>query len=413
MINVAETYFHDAPGGAARLATELCTRQLEWGYRVFLVCKKLFPGLADREQRDGLRIVRIAEPGHPSPSPFNLYGHIRNARVAVQRILRRTGDVRVIHVHSQIHGVGAFRAASRHRIRKVCSVHSPLVHEQLSNRQWAGDGGSGGSVPNRLASRLACRVARWVESSCYRAADVVTCDSRFTAGILEQEYQGVLDDRRLGVFPGWIDTGRFRPDGPRTDWSAQLGRQPRGPVLFTVRALVPRNGLETLIQAAALLRREALDFEVVIGGDGLLRPKLQAQIEELSLADRVTLLGRVDDQLLPALYRSCDAFVLPTLSLECFGIIILEALASGVPVIATPVGAIPELMKPVYPQGLLPDTSSEAMAAAMSRTVEEHGSARQDGASARFRSYVCARYSAKVGTERFRELYHGGGGVSR
>ncbi len=401
VINVAEFYFDDAPGGAARLATDLCTRQVEWGYRVFLVSKKPSPHLADLEQRDGLRIVRISEPGHPPPSPLNLYGHIRNAQAAVHRILGRERDVSVIHVHSQIHGVGAFRAVSKNRIRKVCSVHSPLVHEQLSNRQWESNGRSG-----RVVSKLACHVARWVESSCYRAADVVTCDSRFSADILRREYRSVLSDRCLGVFPGWIDTDRFCPDGPKTDWSAQLRRRPRGPVFFTVRALAPRNGLEMLIQAVALLRSQGLEFEVVIGGDGLLRPKLQAQIGELSLAGHVTLLGRVDDQLLPALYRSCDAFVLPTRSLECFGIIILEALASGVPVIATPVGAIPELLKPVYPQGLLPDASAEAIADAMSRAIREQGSTERTGDLAeRFRAYVCDQYSIEAGTARFRELY--------
>lgn len=398
---MAETCFFDAPGGAARLATELCLRQLEWGYRVFLVCKKIAPGLADQEERNGLHIVRIAEPGHRSPSPLNLLGHIRNARGAVARILRSESDVRVVHVHSQIHGIGAFRAVGRRRVRKICSVHSPLVHEQVSNRQWERGGGAG-----RLISGLAFRVARWIESSCYRAADAVTCDSRFTVDVLREEYGAVFDDRGRGVFPGWIDTERFRPEGSRVDWTEHLGRRPRGPILFTVRALVPRNGLENLIEAAALLGQSELDFDLVIGGDGPLRQELQARVSEQSLVDRVTLLGRVDDEMLPALYRSCDVFVLPTVSLECFGIIILEALASGVPVIATPVGAIPELLRPVYPEGLLPDTSPQALAEALARMIRSGANRETAGDQAeRFRSYVTHRYALDRGTARFRELY--------
>ncbi len=401
VINVAEVCFHDAPGGAARLAIDLCARQIEWGYRAFLVCKKVSPNLADREERDGVQVVRIPVPGHPPPSLLNLYAHIRNAKIAVRQILHRVRDVDVIHVHSQIQGVGAMRAASGRQIRKICSVHSPLVHEQRTNRRW-----DSRRLVGRLASKLSFFAARRVESICYRAADVVTCDSDFSAGLLNREYSSIFRGRRPDVFPGWVDSNRFRPDGPTTSWTAELQRLPRRPVFFTVRALVPRNGLEGLIQAASSLRRKGLGFDLVIVGDGPLRSNLLAQIRELSLTNHVTLLGWVEDEYLPVLYRSCDAFVLPTLSLECFGIIILEALASGVPVIATPVGAIPELLNPVYPEGLLSDSSPATLAEAMLRIAEQRISCRrEENLSERFQSYVRGHYSTEIGMDRFRQIY--------
>ena len=59
----------------------------------------------------------------------------------------------------------------------------------------------------------------------------------------------------------------------------------------------------------------------------------------------ITFLGRLEDRDLPLAYAACDAFVLPTAELECFGLIALEALSAGRPVLATPVGAIPEMIR--------------------------------------------------------------------
>jgi glycosyltransferase involved in cell wall biosynthesis len=81
-----------------------------------------------------------------------------------------------------------------------------------------------------------------------------------------------------------------------------------------------------------------------MGGSGPLRDRLEKQAIALGIGGSVTFLGRVDDRVLPLAYGACDAFVLPTAELECFGLIALEALSSGRPVLATPVGAIPEVI---------------------------------------------------------------------
>ena len=116
-------------------------------------------------------------------------------------------------------------------------------------------------------------------------------------------------------------------------------------MLFTLRRLAPRMGLDRLLDASYRLRGEGFKFHLVIGGTGPLRSKLQAQARALEMDDFVTFMGRVGDQELPLAYAACDAFVLPTAELECFGLIALEALSAGRPVLATPVGAIPELIR--------------------------------------------------------------------
>jgi glycosyltransferase involved in cell wall biosynthesis len=118
-------------------------------------------------------------------------------------------------------------------------------------------------------------------------------------------------------------------------------------------------GLNRLLDASHRLHEEGFNFDLVIGGDGPMRGELEQQAMSLGLVNSVSFLGKVDDEILPLAYAACDAFVLPTSELECFGLIALEALSAGRPVLATPVGAIPEIIRNVDPAWL--SRTSEAV----------------------------------------------------
>ncbi len=402
IINVMESPFFDRPTGAARLACDLSYQQVKWGYRVFIVAIKTSPDLPDQEERGGITVMRVPDTAYTPPDPRNLLDKTRNTGNAVKKILSEFGQVDVIHSHTPMQGLGALAAVSGKPTLRIHSIHSPWLMEMRAGKNWEGRG----NLRGRILSRAAFAVAKQVEAGCFRRTDFLTSDSRYTKEEIIKEHGRKVKKKRFEVLPGWVDTNRFTPEGPRTNWRAELGRLSRGPVFFTIRGLGPRYGLEMLVDSAGLLKKSGLEFEVVIGGTGPLRSTILSQIHDLSLEDRVTLIGQVEDEKLPILYRSCDVFVLPTLALECFGIIILEALASGKPVIATPVGAIPELMKPIFPEGLLPETSAQALADTMTRYIRATENGRQMGDQPdKFREYVCNHYSIDVGTNRFKELY--------
>jgi glycosyltransferase involved in cell wall biosynthesis len=407
IVNVVEFPFTDAPGGVGRFAHDLCRAQVQWGWKVFLVGKKSRGDLADREELDGITIMRFDPRNFPSPDPRNMLEKIRSTERIVKQILAETGRLDILHTHTPLQGLGALRAVSGARTFKVHSIHSPYLQEMSAVRAWGG-----GGLRSRLAGAAARMAARRIEKACLTAADYLTSFSGFTRREIMGDYESILKSKPFAVAGGWVDTARFCPDGPRTDWKQELEREPAGPVFFTVRALVPRNGLEMLINAASLLKKQGLEFEIVIGGSGVLRGALDAQIKRLDLGDHVKMIGRIDDERLPVLYRSCDAFVLPTIALECFGIIILEALASGKPVIATPVGAIPEVLGPIYPEGLLPEVSAQALAESMIKYYSGiRGRARPADEALRFRNYVSQNFSIEIGTGRFRRIYQSGLGA--
>ncbi len=109
-------------------------------------------------------------------------------------------------------------------------------------------------------------------------------------------------------------------------------------VVLYVGRLEPRKGVSTLINAM-----KHVDGTLLIAGQGSMLPLLRERAKLLGISDRVRFLGKVEYSRLPIYYRASDVFVLPSLS-EAFGIVLLEAMASGTPVIGTQVGGIPEII---------------------------------------------------------------------
>lgn len=101
---------------------------------------------------------------------------------------------------------------------------------------------------------------------------------------------------------------------------------------------------------------------LLIAGKGKLAGELQARIEAAGLSDNVKLLGFVPDHHLAALYRAASVSVVPTVALEGFGLITVESLASGTPVLVTPVGGLPEAVAGLSGDLVLPATGAQAIA---------------------------------------------------
>jgi glycosyltransferase involved in cell wall biosynthesis len=150
---------------------------------------------------------------------------------------------------------------------------------------------------------------------------------------------------RVRVVPPGIDLERLRPDdAARAAARAALGVAPGWPLILTARRLVRRVGIDILLEAFAILRGKGVAFSAIIAGDGAQRVALEGLCAALGLDAQVAFHGRMSDAELVERYRAADVFALPTRSLEGFGLATLEALACGTPVVATDVGATPELL---------------------------------------------------------------------
>ena len=230
----------------------------------------------------------------------------------------------VIDAHFALYAGAGLVHRSVRRLPLVVHFQGPWAAES----QAAGGGG------------LAASVKRRIEKFVYRRArEVVVLSSAFKR-ILIEDY-GVLP-WRVHVLPPGIDIERFRDEG-RADARAALGIRAGTRVVLTVRRLIPRTGVGVLVRAWEHLA-DVADTELVVAGDGPERGALESLARTLGLERRVRFLGRVDDEKLALWYRAADVAVVPSLALEGYGLVVLEALASGTPVIGTDAGGLPEAL---------------------------------------------------------------------
>ena len=193
----------------------------------------------------------------------------------------------------------------------------------------------------------------------YRRSDRFIVLSKAFQTILHEEYQVPLD--RIHIVPGGVDTQRFSPQLLPTDARQHLDWPEDRFILFSVRRLAKRMGLENLIEAIATLRHQYPQILLYIAGKGALKEQLQTQIDDLDLNNHVKLLGYVADNALPIAYQAANLTVVPTVALEGFGLTVTESLASGTPVMGTPVGGIPEILRPLSNDLVFDDTSTDAL----------------------------------------------------
>jgi glycosyltransferase involved in cell wall biosynthesis len=214
-----------------------------------------------------------------------------------------------------------------------------------------------------LGGGLRATLRRRVEGHVLARADRVCALSRFMAGRIAALHG--LAPGAVCVVPGGVDRERFTPVADRRSLRRRLGLPEGAPVLFCLRNLEPRMGVDVLLEAMPAILARHGDTVLVVGGVGPLAASLHARAQALRLGPAVRFAGFVPETELAAFYAAADAFVLPSQRLEGFGLVTLESLACGTPVVATRVGATPELLEPVDPALLVETPTAAGLARAV------------------------------------------------
>jgi glycosyltransferase involved in cell wall biosynthesis len=163
------------------------------------------------------------------------------------------------------------------------------------------------------------------------------------------------------------------------------------PVIGSMGRLVPKKGFTTFIEALAAVKSRGVDFRAVLGGDGDQRPALEELVARYELQNHVRLEGWVQDK--TAFFAQIDLFVLPSKH-EPFGIVLIEALARGLPVITTDAEGPREIVRPDVDAILTPRGDALAMATAIIRLMEDPRRAHALGSAGR--QHVSESYSMQA-----------------
>ena len=334
-VQVGAGWFSENPGGLDRYYHDLLDVLPEAGVR----CRGLVVGTPAIEQETDGDVRAFALPDEP------LLRRWKNARTAVDRIWQTLPDQeRVLVTHFALYGYPLVR--SRDKRPWVVHFHGPWAAESRVN-------GAGG---------VAAWFKRRIEKTVYRRADRLIVLSEAFRDVLINDYG--VDAAKVEIIPGGVDLDRFVPafNTPKDQARTQFGWPTDRPIVLTVRRLVPRMGLETLVEAMTAVRQRVPSALCLIAGRGPLVEPLLQQIAAAGLENTVELLGFVADEDLPLAYRAADVSIVPSESLEGFGLSAAESLAAGTPVLVTPVGGLPEVVRGIDPKLVLPNTSAASMA---------------------------------------------------
>ena len=300
----------------------------------------------------GTALVSYIEPGQEAPLALqgmaarnaSLPQLWRGARQAVRSALQEKVDV--INPHFALYCWPWLRDVPR-STPIVVNFHGPWASEIAVE------------ASKRFRS-LRVLVARRMEQQVYRRADrIITLSEAFRDLVVAQ--YGVAESR-VRVVPGGLQPARFLAAPDRRAARERLGWPQDRRILLSVRRLTRRMGLENLVDAFAQVCRHHPETLLLMGGRGPLASVLQARITAAGLDACARLLGFVPDEDLPLAYAAADLTVVPSLAYEGFGLVTLESLAAGTPVLGTPIGGTPEILRGLNSSLIFESATPEAMA---------------------------------------------------
>lgn len=251
--------------------------------------------------------------------------------------------VDAVNIHFALYGLAAIPHLSKD-VPITCTFHGP----------WAIESQQEG------CSKLSAWLKRQIENQVYRRCDRFIVLSKAFGQILHQEYH--IPWEKIHIIPGGVDTQRFQITLSRQQAREKLGWPQDRFILFTPRRLVHRMGLDKLLNTINHLNACNYNVWLAIAGKGPLREALEQQSTNLNLEDSVNFLGFLPDDDLPTAYQAADLTIMPSQSLEGFGLVLLESLASGTPVMCTPVGGMPEVITNFSPELITASPSEQAIA---------------------------------------------------
>jgi glycosyltransferase involved in cell wall biosynthesis len=341
-------------GGAERVLYEQCTRLAKRGHEVHVLTRRLPCHHAVSETLDGVCEWRY-DVDRSNGFSF-LSSTLRKGRQLFETLQNKI-PFDVVNFQQPFSTYALIRSRASRSIPKVYTCFSFAFEEYRSrNRVPAGPVG-------RVTYLLNLQMRKRMERKALAASDGIVVLSRFTAEKLQEVYGIPMEQSR--IIPGGADLEKFSParnEEARAAIRRRLGYPENRFILLTVRNLVPRMGLDQLLDAMQEVVRNRPEVLLIIGGSGPLQTELASLVDAWGLSNHVRFAGFIPEEGLADFYRMADLFVLPTVELEGFGLITPEALACGLPVVGTPVGATREILGRFGRDFLFRDATAPSMA---------------------------------------------------
>lgn len=332
-------------------------------------------------QLHDLELLNLTRPGPPRGGRLDLR-NLRSTAGDALAVWRASGDRDVVHIHSALApGVTALRAG-------LLSFVARLRGAQVVLHAHGG----------RLRGWLTSPLRRWSLRVALASATVVAVVADSVAETLGE----VVDTRRLIHLPNGVDLGRFHPaGGGPADRSV--------PRVLYVGLLTPRKGVLDLTRASRILTDRGLDHDLVLVG-GTPDEGPEAERAVLDGIGSANLAGVRSHEEMPAVYADADIFCLPS-HWEAMPLTVLEAMAAGLPVVATDVGDVAAVVEDGVTGTIVSPRDPGALADALAPFIQDASMRIEYGRAGRSR--VELEYSSEVALDRLDQLYRRAAGGRR
>ena len=316
-------------GGLARHVRKLAEALVRQGVSVDVLTRGVGDGSPDGQpgvdELGGVTIHRVREPSWPRDlDRFVAWVEQMNGdMLAAGEALAEDVRYDLIHGHDWLVAQASATLAERLGVPYVTTIHAT---EHGRHQGWVQD-----PPQSHIHS-----VERWMA----RRADALIVCSYYMRGHVADIFD--IDERRIAVIPNGIDPSELRPAGDLQALRRKFAEPHEKLVLFVGR-LVYEKGFQLALDALPSVLEGVEDVRFLVAGSGTHETELKAQAERLGLSDHGSFLGWIGDDVLHSLYRIADLCVVPSIY-EPFGLVALEAMASGCPCIVADTGGLREVV---------------------------------------------------------------------
>jgi glycosyltransferase involved in cell wall biosynthesis len=263
----------------------------------------------------------------------------RFARSASMKIKELNEKIGLDIIHANLPLVPSFAIPKESARALVCAVHSTWKGEAVVTKR---DNPKNLNPNEKMMLRFNFML-RSYEKKLMSRSDALIAVSKYTFSELTELYG--IDEKKIYVIYNGVDINKFKPRVNKAELKREFSLEEKQKIVLFVGRLYHRKGLEILLNSIPPILQEFSDVKFAISGTGFKEKEesLRTLAKKLKIEEQVKFLGYVPDEKLPFLYSASDIFVLPAIY-ENFPFAILEAQATGLPVISTKVGGIPEFL---------------------------------------------------------------------
>lgn len=361
-------YFYPHKGGIESNVLGISEGLVDLGHEVLVLTSNIPKG-ADLEELSGIRILRSHALFSAFNDPFSP-GIFRN-------LMKEDYDLIHVHLPDPFNSIYALLASKIRRKPLFVTYHADIIKDRWYH------------IPFKAAYGLfSCQVLASAKKIIATTPDYVK-DSQIPKKFRD----------KVMIVPNFVDCGKYIPELSGDRIKREHSLEKKKVILFLGR-LVPYKGVEHLLRAYKKVREKVSDAALIIAGSGPLEEELKKQATKLELPDVLIIPVHEDD--IPEYYAACDVFVLPSVTRqEAFGIVLLEAMSSGKPVISTNISGMPYV---VGDAGIVvPPKDDEALAEAIVRILADNDLRIQMGRRARER--VEKEFNKEYAAEKTLKVY--------